>query len=58
MIVPVFMLGHSKPSITLDVYGHLYHESQNEAARIMDELVTPVRVDLFARSEESLRKPK
>ncbi len=40
------MLGHSKPSITLDVYGHLYHEMQGEAAEIMDKLVTPVRIEL------------
>jgi hypothetical protein len=33
-----------KPSITLDVYGHLITEMQGEAARIMDELVTPVPV--------------
>lgn len=42
------MLGHSKPSITLDVYGHLLYEQQNEAAKIMDELVTPIRVDISA----------
>jgi integrase len=40
------MLGHSKPSITLDVYGHLYHEMQGEAAEIMDKLVTPILVTL------------
>jgi len=40
------ILGHSKPSITLDVYGHLYVEMQSEAAKIMDELVTPIPVDL------------
>ena len=39
-------LGHSQPSTTLDVYGHLYHELQNDAARIMDELVTPIPVEL------------
>jgi len=48
--VPVIVvskrLGHSLPSTTLDVYGHLYHELQNDAARIMDELVTPVPVAL------------
>ena len=48
--VPVIVvskrLGHSQPSTTLDVYGHLYHELQNDAARIMDELVTPVPVEL------------
>jgi integrase len=42
VIVVSNMLGHSKPSITLDVYGHLMTSLQGEAARIMDELVTPV----------------
>ncbi|MFA9492100.1 MAG: hypothetical protein ACERK1_12830, partial [Anaerolineales bacterium] len=37
---------HAKPSITLDLYGHLYHEMQGEAAKIMDELVTPIKVKL------------
>ena len=48
--VPVIVvskrLGHSQPSTTLDVYGHLYHEMQNDAAKIMDELVTPIPVQL------------
>ncbi len=45
-IVVSKILGHSKPSITLGVYGHLYVEMQSEAARIMDELVTPIPIDL------------
>ena len=51
-IVASRRLGHSKPSTTLDIYGHLYHEMQTDAARIMDELVTPVTVDL--RASESV----
>ena len=39
-------LGHSKPSVTLDIYGHLYQEMQGEAARIMDELVTSVQIEI------------
>lgn len=39
VIVVSKRLGHSKPSVTLDIYGHLYQEMQEEAARIMDELV-------------------
>jgi integrase len=35
-------LGHAKPSTTLDIYGCLYPESQEEAARIMDEIITPI----------------
>lgn len=32
-------LGHSKPSITLDVYGHLIPSRQEEAAQLMDDLM-------------------
>ncbi len=45
-------LGHSKVSITLDIYGHLMPEMQNEAADLMDELVTPVVIDLHQTAPE------
>ena len=45
-IVVSRILGHSKPSITLDLYGHLYHEMLGEAAKIMDELVTLIKIEL------------
>jgi integrase len=32
-------LGHSKPSITIDVYGHLIPSRQEEAAQLMDNLM-------------------
>ena len=35
----------------MDIYGHLINEMQEEAARIMDDLVTPVQVDLLKYSE-------
>jgi integrase len=35
-------LGHSKPSITLDVYGHLIPSRQEEAAQLMDNLMLEV----------------
>ena len=38
------MLGHSRPSITLDVYGHLIPSMQAEVAEKMDELITPVEL--------------
>jgi integrase len=44
-IVVSKILGHSKPSITLDVYGHLYHEMQGSAAVIMDQLVAPIQME-------------
>ena len=54
VIVVSKMLGHSKPSITMDIYGHLYHERQAEAARIMDALVTPIQVELNAKTEQDV----
>ena len=33
-------LGHAKPSITLDVYGHLLNSVQNEVAEKIEELVS------------------
>lgn len=48
--VPVIVvskrLGHSLPSTILDVYGNLYHELQNDVAKIMDDLITPIPVEL------------
>jgi len=41
-------LGHSKASITLDVYGHLIPTMQTEAAELIDELVTPVELHPIA----------
>jgi integrase len=40
-------LGHSKVSITLDTYAHLFPGVQSGAADLMDELVTPVDIDLL-----------
>jgi hypothetical protein len=39
-------LGHAKPSTTLDIYGHLMPEGQDEAARLMDELITSIPVEI------------
>jgi integrase len=41
--IPVLIVskrvGHSKPSITIDVYGHLIPSRQEEAAQLMDDLM-------------------
>jgi len=42
LIVVSRRLGHSKPRVTLDIYGHYLPGMQKEAAALMDELVTPV----------------
>jgi len=47
--VPVIIvskrLGHSKVSVTLDTYGHIMNELQDEAAEPIDDLITPVKVE-------------
>jgi integrase len=35
-------LGHSRASITMDVYGHLIPSQQEHAVKLMDEIMTPV----------------
>ena len=44
-------LGHAKPSTTLDIYGHLLPEGQEEVARMMDEITTPIPVELPVRAD-------
>ena len=50
------MLGHSKTSTTLDIYGHLIPVMQKEAARIMDEVITPIPVDMGEKVDLNSRK--
>lgn len=38
--------GHSKASITTDTYGHSMAHSQDEAAERIEELISPIAVDL------------
>ena len=45
-IIVAKRLGHSKISMTLDVYGHLIPEMQNKAAELIDELITPIPIEL------------
>jgi integrase len=37
-------LGHSRASITLDIYGHLIPGMQTHAAQLIDDLVSPVEL--------------
>jgi len=48
VIVVSRILGHAKPSITLDVDGHLIPSMQIEAAQKIDELITPVELQQVA----------
>ena len=46
VIVVSQRLGHARASITLDIYGHLIPSMQAEAAQMIDDLITPVAVQL------------
>lgn len=47
------IFGHAKPSTTMDIYGHLIHDMQDEAARVMESLVTPIRGDITESVKEA-----
>jgi integrase len=49
------MLGHSKPSVTLDIYTHLISDETREAAVVMDRLVAPILVEI-PKAENSVGK--
>ena len=40
----------------MDIYGHLYNEMQDEAAQLMDELVTPICTQLHPKNESPLEE--
>ncbi|MFC1996383.1 hypothetical protein ACFLXI_02090 [Chloroflexota bacterium] len=58
LIVVPRRLGHSKPSVTLDIYGHNIPGMRKEAAAMMDELVTPIATNWqqIGKSQESSLK--
>jgi len=45
VIVVSKMLGHAKTSTTLNIYGHLMPTMQEQAAQVMDEIVTLIPVN-------------
>lgn len=57
VIVVSKILGHSKPSVTLDIYGHLFNEMQDEAARLMDSLTESVAVPVKLVGNEKRYAP-
>jgi integrase len=46
IIVVSGRLGHARASITSDIYGHLMPNMQDEAAQLIDDLVTPTEVKI------------
>lgn len=51
-------LGHAKPSITLDVYGHLLPTMQAEAAEMLDELIMPIQLHTTAHESNSISRDR
>jgi integrase len=51
-------LGHSKVSITLDTYGHLFPGMQQESANLIDGFITPIEVKLHTNCTRSPEKDK
>jgi hypothetical protein len=47
VILPaVWALDHSNPSVTLNVYAHCLVDMQHQAAGVIDQIVTPILVDV------------
>lgn len=46
VIVVSHILGHSKPSVTLDLYGHVLTDMQEEAATVMDKLIPSLQEEI------------
>jgi len=55
-IIVAKRLGHSKVSITLDTYGHLIPEMQQESANYIDSLITPIPIELHTNCTRSGEK--
>jgi integrase len=58
LLVVTRRLGHAKPSITLDVYGHYLPGMQSEAAALMDELVTPIAAELQQQNQDTVENDR
>jgi len=40
------ILGHANPSVTLSIYAHATLDMQAQAVSVMDEIVTPIQIQL------------
>jgi hypothetical protein len=46
LVIGAGMLGHSI-SILLNTYAHFIPTMQDQAAQLMDDIFTPIRIELF-----------
>ena len=50
------ILGHSQPSVTMNIYAHASVEMQSEAARLMENLVTPIPISLKEDQKQEISR--
>jgi integrase len=50
------ILGHSKPSVTMNIYAHASVEMQSEAANLMENLVTPIPFSLEENQKQEISR--
>jgi len=50
------ILGHSKPSVTMNIYAHASVEMQSEAANLMENLVTPIPFSLKEDQKQEISR--
>jgi len=53
VIVVSKMLGHSQPSVTLNIYSHCMLEMQTQAADVMDDITISIPIELESSSKIS-----
>ena len=46
------ILGHANPSVTLSIYAHATLDMQSQAVIVMDEIVTPIQIQLHPIAPE------
>lgn len=46
IVVVSKILGHSKPGVTLNIYAHCVSDLQYEAAKVMEEITTPIAFNI------------
>ena len=60
--VPAFVvsmiLGRSKPSTTLDIYGHLIPVMHQGVGNLMDEMLTPIEVKMGEKIDQRTQKQR
>ena len=50
------ILGHSKPSVAMNIYAHASVEMQSEAANLMENLVTPIPFSLKEDQKQEISR--